>query len=232
MNLRTRFLAMATAVAAFAGVGLIGAIPAGAVTTYNVANDHVTCNTLTGKISFATGLKNSGPTTGANTIKVVGTVAGCTDEDKSAVKMFGGALTTTISSTNGWNCSGLLGPTNITGGARITWKAAAGQLFTPTVVVGSANKAVTDITFSQVVGGAFTVPASESPWSSSYGKFSIGTQYGTSPLHATVDFTGGDGGITSWFSGTTQQDLGVILNSCAGTGLKTLAFGIGAVHGG
>ena len=41
------------------------------------------------------------------------------------------------------------------------------------------------------------------------------------------------GGATGWFNGTTQQDLGNILGSCgSAVGLKTVAFGIGAVHGG
>jgi hypothetical protein len=216
----------------FAGLGLVGSTSAGATTSFNVANDKVTCNTLTGTIAFATGLKNSGPTTGANTIKVVGTVAGCTDDSNSNVKMFSGTLASTISSNNGHNCTGLLGPTNISGTARITWKPASGQVFTPTVTVGSAQKPVSDISFAQVSGGTFSVPASESPWSAIYGKFAIGTAYGTTPLASTTDFTGGDGGATGWFDGTTQQDLGDILNLCATTGLTKASFGIGAVHGG
>jgi hypothetical protein len=233
MKIRTQLLAISAVLAMVASLGVVAASPAGAVVTFNVANDHVTCNTLTGTITFATALKNSGTTTGANTITVKGTVGGCTDSDNSSVKMFKGALATTISSNNGTNCSGLLGPTNITGSARITWTPAAGQKFTPTVTVGSAQKPVSDITFSQVSGGVFTVPSSESPWNASYGKFSIGAAFGTAPLGVTSDFTGGDTGATSWFSGTTQQDLGNILTSCSlATGLKTVTFGIGAVHGG
>ena len=37
----------------------------------------------------------------------------------------------------------------------------------------------------------------------------------------------------SWFTGTTQQDLGNIIGQCTSTlGLKTISFGIGALHGG
>jgi hypothetical protein len=236
MNLRTRLLAVASAAAIFAGLGLSGAVPAGAahahpLATFNVANDKVTCNTLTGTITFATALTSSGPTTGANTITVKGAVAGCTDTSNSSIGMFTGTLATTISSTNGHNCTGLLGPSNITGSAQIVWKPATGQTFTPTTTVGSSQKPASNISFRQVSGGTFTVPASESPWSSTYGKFSIGSAYGTLPLATTVDFTGGDGGATGWFDGTTQQDLGDLLGLCGGKGIKTVTFGIGAVTG-
>ena len=232
MNLRTRLLATACAAVTFAAVGLAGAIPAGAVTSFNVGNDSATCNTLTGTIAFTTGLKSSGPTTGANKITVKGTLAGCTDSSNSNVKMFSGTIASTINTTNGHNCTGLLGPSNITGSAQILWKAATGQAFTPTTAVGTVQKAATNVSFSQISGGVFSVPASESPWSASYGKFSIGAAYGTTPLSGSVDFTGGDGGATGWFDGTTQQDLGDILGLCGSVaGLKTVTFGIGAVTG-
>src|SRR6476469_7441204 len=162
MNLRTRLLALASTAAMFVGLGVIGAIPAGALTTYNVANDHGTCNTLTGTIAFATGLTNNGPSTGANKITVKGTVGGCTDDDRGAVKVFGGTIASTINTNNGTNCTGLLGPTNITGTAQIVWKPGKGDAFTPTTTVGTAQKPATNISFSQVVGGTFSVPASES----------------------------------------------------------------------
>lgn len=231
MQFRTRLIATASAIAMSVGVGAAGVSPAGAVTTINVANDHATCNTLTGTITFATALKNGGPTTGANTITVKGTVGGCTDSDNNTVKMFKGTLASTIQTSNGSSCGGLLGPTNTTGSARITWIPGAGQKFTPTVLVGTVQKPVSDITFSQISGGLFTVPAGENPWNASYGKFSLGVAYGVAPLSTTVDFTGGDGGATGWFDGVTQQDIGSILNSCGSVaGLKTVTFGIGAVH--
>ena len=233
MNVRTRLLASAGAIAMVTGFSVAGALPAHAVTIYAVGNDHVTCNTLSGTITFATALKNSGPTTGANTITVKGAVAGCTDSDKGAVKMFSGTIASTITTNNGTNCTGLLGPSNVSGTARITWTPAAGQKFTPTVLVGTAQKPVSDIGFSQISGGLFTVPASENPWNASYGAFKLGAAYGVTPLSTSVDFTGGDGGVTGWFDGTTQQDIGNILNSCGSlAGLKTVSFGIGAVHGG
>ena len=238
MSLRVRILAAASATAVFAAMTFAGATAVGAshvrplTTTFNVANDKAQCNTLTGTITFATALKSSGPTTGANTITVKGTVAGCTDSTNSNVHMFAGTLGTTIHSTNGTNCTGLLGPSNISGSAQLVWKPATGQAFTPTTTVGTAQKPASNVSFSQVSGGTFSVPASESPWSAAYGKFSIGAAFGTLPLSTTVDFTGGDGGASGWFDGTTQQDLGDILNLCGGKGIKTVTFGIGAVAGG
>lgn len=232
MNIRTKVIAIASALGICAGALAIAA-PAGATDTIDVSNDHVTCNTLSGKITFATGLTNGGPSTGSNTITVKGKVSGCTDSDNSNVKLFKGAIASTITTNNGSNCAGLLGPSNVSGTARITWTPGAGQKFTPTVTVGSAQKPVTDISFSQISAGLFTVPSSENPWNASYGKFQLGAPYGVAPISATSDFTGGDGGITSWFEGTTQEDLGLILGLCGGTaGLKTVNFGIGAVHGG
>src|SRR5438046_2429531 len=107
MNLRTRLLALASAVAIVAGFGLIGASQAGAVTTFNVGNDHATCNTLAGTIKFTSHLKNSGPTTGNNTITVALTLTGCFDDDNGNVKMFKGASSVKLGTTNGWSCAGL-----------------------------------------------------------------------------------------------------------------------------
>ena len=232
MRTKSRITAIVSVLGMCAGLLSISAAPAGAVVSFNVGNDHVTCNTLSGTITFTTALKNSNPSTGTNTVTVKGAVGGCTDSDKAAVKMFKGIITSTITTNTGTNCSGLLGPSNVSGNARITWTPAGGQAFTPTVLVGTAQKPVTDISFSQINAGIFAVPASETPWNSSYGKFQLGAQYGIAPISATTDFTGGDGGATGWFEGTTQQDIGLIFNSCATTGLKTVNFGIGAVHGG
>ena len=233
MNFRTRLLAVASAAIVTAGLGVAVAAPAGAVTTFAVGNDHVTCNTLSGTITFATALKLSGPTTGANTITVKAAVAGCTDSDQGTVKMFSGTLASTITSNNGTACGGLLGNSNSSNTSRITWKPAALQAFTPTVLVGTVQKPVSDITSTQVAGGTFAVPVANAPWSATYGLFSIGAAYGTAPISSSVDFTGGDGGATGWFTGTTQQDLGNIIGQCTSTlGLKTISFGIGALHGG
>jgi hypothetical protein len=186
------------------------------VTPIDVANDHVTCQTLSGTVEFTSALKNSGPTTGSQTTKVTAASAGCVDDNNGAVKMFKGAITATLTSNNGHNCSGLLGPSADSGTANIIWTPATGQAFTPTALVGTVQKPVTNTTFSQVGGGAYSVTGQPAgTWSSAYGEFSIGTAYGTTPLSDTVDFTGGDSGATGWFAGTTPQDIGNILNSCA-----------------
>jgi hypothetical protein len=230
MSLRTRLLAVASATAILAGFGFIGAAPVGAVTTFNVANDHATCNTMSGTIKFASHLKNSGPTTGSNTTTVTLALAGCFDDDNSNVKMFKGASTAKLVSNNGWSCSGLLGPNNVTGSSQIVWTPAAGQAFTPTTTVGTVQKPASNVTFTQVAGGVFQVPPGNAPWNATYGYFTIGPQYGTTPLQVSVDFTGGNGGATAWFAGTTQQDVGYILTTCGTTaGIATLTLGIGAV---
>jgi hypothetical protein len=232
MGLRTRLLAIASATAIVAGYGLIGVHAAGAVTTFNVANDHATCNTMSGTIKFATHIKNSGPTTGNNTTNVVLALAGCFDDDNNNVKMFKGANTTALHTSNGSNCSGLLGPVNVTASSQIVWTPAAGQAFTPKTTVGTVQKSASNTTFTQISGGVFSVPAANSPWNATYGYFTIGAQYGTAPITVTVDFTGGNSGATAWFAGTTQQDLGYILATCGTTaGVATLNFGIGAVGG-
>jgi hypothetical protein len=216
----------------FAGLGVV-AHPAGAVTTFAVGTDHATCNTLTGTIKFTQHLKNSGPTTGAQTTTAALKLAGCFDDDNSNVHMFKGATTAKLIGNNGWNCAGLLGPTNTSGASDLLWTPAAGQKFTPTITVGTLQKQGTHVTFSQVSGGTFTVPAANAPWNASYGFFAIGTAYGTTPLSSTGEFRGSDNGATSWFAGTTAQDLGYILTTCGTTaGVALLNFGIGAVHGG
>jgi hypothetical protein len=231
VKIRTAVLAAASALALVVGV----AAPAGAVhplitTTYAVGNDHVVCNTVTGTLTFATALKLTGPTTGANTTTVKATVAGCTDTDKTAVKIFTGSLLSTIQTTGGAACGGLLGLSNNTNSSQFIWKPATGQAFSPTVLIGTAQKPVSNVTATQDVGTSFTVPVANAPWSSTYGMFELGVAYGTVAGTGTVDFTGGDGGASGWFAGTSNADLTAILTACGSTaGVKTLAFGIGAV---
>jgi len=218
-----------------AGIALIGMAPAGAVTTYAVGNDHATCNTLSGTIAFATAIQNNGPTTGNNTITATLALAGCFDDDKSAVKMFKGTTKALLHTTNGHNCSGLLGPSNVSGSSDIIWVPGAAQAFSPKITVGTVQKMASHVGFTQVAGGAFSVPAANNPWNAAYGYFSIGTAYGTTPLSVNGEFTGGDSGATSWFAGTTQEDITNILTMCSvpsPKGIKLLHFGIGAVHGG
>ncbi|MDQ1466390.1 MAG: hypothetical protein QOH10_805 [Actinomycetota bacterium] len=232
MKLRTRLLATASALTMFAGVGLMATTSAGAVVTFNVAADHATCNTLSGTIKFTSHLKNSGPTTGAQTTTAALALAGCFDDNNSNVHMFKGATTAKLTSNGGWNCAGLLGPTTDNGSSDLVWTPGAGQAFTPKITVGTVQKSATHVTFTQVSGGTFSVPTANNPWNAAYGFFSIGAAYGTAPLNSTGEFIGADNGATSWFAGTTQQDIGYILTTCGTTaGIATLNFGIGAVHG-
>jgi hypothetical protein len=225
MSLRARLLAIASALTMFAGLGLVSTSSAGAIVTFNVANDHVTCNTLSGTIKFATHLKNSGPTTGSQTTTVTAALAGCVDDDNASVKMFKGAITASLASTGGSNCASLLGLSSQSASSPIVWTPGAGQGFIPKTTVGTVQKAATNVSFTQVRGGIDTV--AQSAWNTSYGLFAIGSSVGTNPLAATVDFAGSDG----WFAGSTQQDIGNILTACGSTaGLAALNFGNGAVH--
>lgn len=232
MTLRKWLVAAASIMLAGGVVGL--AAPAGATTTtINVANDHAVCNTVNGTITFGTALKLSGPTTGSNSVKLVVKLAGCTDTDNGTVKMFTGSFTTTVTTSNGSNCTGLSGVSSLPATPQILWKPATGQAFTPTALVGTAQKPVSNVTDSQSKGGTFTVPAADAPWASSYGLFQVGSAFGTTATSGTVDFTGGDGGAAGWFSGTTNADTGALLGACVSSaGLKTLTFGIGALAAG
>jgi hypothetical protein len=223
----------ATLLAAACSLSLIGvfAAPADAVvTTYNVGNDHAVCETLTGTIKFATKLTLAGPTTGAQTTTVKGTVAGCSDTDNANVAPFSGTLAATLSSNNGTSCAALLGPSNTAGTSRIIWKPATGQAFSPTVTIGTAQKPVSDITFSQTGGQTYTVAAGNGPWSGTqYGEFYLGAAYGLTAGSGTVDFKGGDNGASGWFAGTTQQSAGWLGYLCLTKGIVSITFGIGAV---
>jgi hypothetical protein len=237
VKLRTRLLALAGSLAMVGGMMTVAAGPvAAASVTVNVHNAHVTCNTLTGGLKFATKLTLSGPTTGqSNTITVKGAVAGCTSpEVNGGGSIFKGALTGTIHTVNGsTNCTGLSGlstPGNTTGTSRIIWTAPTGYIFTPTTTVGTAQKPVTDVGLTQSKGGTYTVDAGQAPWAGSYGQFQIGTAFGTDALTAsgaTNDFIGNAG----WFSGVLQQDVVDIIGLC-GKGLTAVTFGIGGIHAG
>jgi hypothetical protein len=236
MSFRTRLLVTASALTMFAGVGLVGSVSAGAVTTFNVANDHATCNSTSGTIKFASHLKNSGPTTGSNSAQLTIALTGCFDDDTSNVKMFKGATTMTVYTNNGSNCGGLLGMFGADGDSQIVWTPGAAQAFTPKTSVGTLQKSATNVHIDQVAGGAFAVPSANAPWNASYGYFSIGSAYSTSQVFTTADFAGGDGaagGAVGWFAATTQEDIGNILTTCGSTaGLALLHFGIGATRWG
>jgi hypothetical protein len=240
MNLKSRILAAASSITLLAGLGLVGAAaPAGAVTPINVGNDHVVCNTLSGTISFATALKISGPTTGSNTITIKAALGGCTDTDNSTVKMFSGTITGTLTSSGGTNCSGLSGlSSSTTGNSTTVWKPASGQAFSPTITVGTSQKPGSVTHVAQTNGATFTIAASQGgtsqgPWAGTvYGEFQVGTTFGTTAESSTADFTGGDGGASGWFEGTTQQDEQNLIAQCFGAGIKSISFGLGAIKGG
>ena len=215
---------------------LVGSFQAGAAgTTFDVANDHVTCNTTSGSIAFAPPLTATGTTTGALTTKMTMVLAGCSDTDNGSVNMFTGKTTMTLSSNIGTNCAGLLGLIDEDGESQIVWTPAAGQAFTPKTPVGTAQKAATNVHFNQLSGGLFSVTG-EGPWAATYGSFSMGTAYSTAAPSSVLDFTGRDGaggGSEGWLAATTSEDIGNILAQCTGTaGLKLLHFGNGSTHWG
>jgi hypothetical protein len=150
-----------------------------------------------------------------------------------------------LTGTSGNECTGLAGlSTSTSGTTQIVWKAPKGYIFTPVQTIGAGPKtgAGTNLNVTQTNGVTFTVPATDGggqaqgPWAgTTYGEFQVGTANGTT--HTTLSgtnnsFTGGDSGHSGWFSGTLQSDATNLLLSCVSPGLKSLAFGIGAVSAG
>jgi len=227
-------------VAGFTAPAVASTAHRNASVTVDVLHDHVTCDTLIGTIAFATKLTLTGPTTGANTTTVKIAASGCNDDDHpeytaAPAAPFSGAITGTLSTTGGASCTGLLGPGSATGTTQVVWKNPKGYLFTPTTLVGTAQKPVSSISISQDQGGVFTVSGTSGPWDGTgYGFFSIGADYGTtapSQTGAANLFKGNDSGATGWFAGTTNQGVGALLAGC-GKGLSKVTFGIGALHAG
>lgn len=214
------------------------AAPAGAIVTFPVQDDAVTCDTVSGTIAFVTyHLTLSGPTTGANSIKIVLALSGCSDDNDPVVggqhvKVFKGATTITLTTNNGWNCTGLFA-NNIgaMGSSQIVWTPGSGQGFTPKTTVGTVQKSATDLTIAETNGGIYAVDASVAPWAGSYGYFSMGAPFGTAAMGGTVDFTGGEAGTGSWLAATTREGVGNLATQCSATaGLAKANFGIGTVH--
>lgn len=238
MKLRTTLLAGVSALVMVGGFAApaMAAHPAASVTV-NVLNDHATCDTLIGTVSFATKLTLTGPTTGANTTTVKLAASGCNDDDhdytQGGLGPFSNAITGTLTTNGGASCTGLLGPGSATGVTQAIWKNPKGFLFTPTTLVGTAQKPVSNITISQDQGGTFAVSGTGGPWDGSgYGFFSIGTAYGTTAPSQTGGanlFKGTDSGSSGWFAGTTNQGTGALLAGCV-KGLSKITFGIGALH--
>jgi len=234
--------------AAFAGAPAAHAVS----TTVNTSSATVTCSTLSGTIGFTPPLGGAAPTTtGTETTKIKAKLGGCFSSDTSptmaGTAMFTGTIAGTLTGTGGNSCSGLAGPSSsTTGTTQVVWKAPKGYIFTPTQLIAPANTKsgpATTLTIAQTNGTTFTIPAStdgpvsQGPWAgTSYGEFQVGTVYGTTHFATSGtnnSFTGGDSGHGGWFAGTIQSDAVNLLLSCASsTGIKTLAFGIGAVHGG
>jgi hypothetical protein len=209
-------------VLAVAGGIMATALPASAaVPTVNVQNDKVSCNTIVGKISFTTALTLTGPTTGANTIKVSAVVDGCTDSTNSNVHIKATHLSIALNTNNGTACTGLFGNSAVTASSTVKW-AASDPTVEKLVINGNLPAATTD-TITGTTGGTY---ASDT-WGGSYGEFSV-----AAPAQETVSgaFTGGDGGVSSSFTATTGQDVGALLNACSSIkGIKTINFGIGNI---
>lgn len=248
VKIRTRVLAGVAALATTAGLGLM-AVPAHAASvTVNTANATVTCSTLSGTLKFVPALGGAtASTTGTESTTIKAKLGGCFSSDTTpamaGTAMFTGAISGTIVGTNGNECTGLAGLSTTTSGTtQVVWKAPKGYIFTPTQLVGTSQKPATNLHVAQTNGVTFTVPATDGgaqaqgPWAgTAYGEFQVGTAYGTTQMNTSGtnnSFTGGDTGHSGWFAGTIQSDATNLLLSCISPGLKSLAFGLGAVHGG
>ncbi len=197
----------------------------------DVTNHRVVCDSVVGKLKFSTPLVIGG--TSPNSIAISATVAGCVDLDDSEVKLKATKMKGVLSSATN-DCLSLIGPSNISGTVQIKWKTEPG---TPKLIDGdpAVAGAVSDMSITQASGGTFAVPSS---WgggqTSGYGLFQIGADpaHGnTAPIQVDNAFTGGNGGVTSTFDGTTGESAAAILAQCfSPTGVKGLNFGIGAVY--
>jgi len=223
-------LASATAmVGAFAGT-------AGAshpnVTTTNVANSTITCNSQVGSLSFLPALTLYGgtvDTTPAGTVTVKAAVTGCTTP-ATGVLIESGATAGVIHSAHS-SCNGLSGLSTGTTGPLVTkWKAWPGHSNAITPTSSTLN-------ITQTNGAQFNNVSPPNPvgdrdtWGGVYGLFQVGTDVahgGTTAPTVTGAFTGGDSGHTSTLDTATGQDVGGIALACLlTTGVKILNIGIG-----
>jgi hypothetical protein len=211
-----------------AGGMMATALPASAaVPTVDVTHDKVQCNTIVGKIKFTTALTLTGPSTGANTIKVSAVVDGCTDSSNANVHIKATHLGITLSTNNGTGCTGLFGSSVISPSAIATihW-VAADPTVEKLVMTGNVPAATTD-TISAVTGGTTPADNQIDTWGGTYGEFSVSAP---SQEAVTGAFLGSDSGASSFFTATTGQDVGALLSACSGIkGLKSLNFGIGGI---
>ncbi len=217
------------------GGGLVSGVferaDAAAPPPIDVTNHRVACDSLVGKLKFSTPLVIGGSS--ANSITVGATISGCVDLDDSNVKLKPTKMKGVLSTPTN-DCLSLIGPTSVSGTVQIKWKTLPG---TPKLTDGDPGVAgaVSDMSISQASGGTFAAPSS---WgnggTSGYGLFQIGADpaHGnTAPPSVANAFTGGNGGITSTFDGTTGESAAAILAQCLSpSGVKALNFGIGALY--
>ena len=78
---------------------------------------------------------------------------------------------------------------------------AAGQAFSPKITVGTVQKMASHVTFTQVSGGTFTVPAGNNPWNARLRLLLDRHGLWDDALRRTGEFTGADNGATAWFAG-------------------------------
>ena len=203
MSRRTRLLALASVIAVVPVIGFSSSVGTSRrVVTYSVGTDHVRCATNFGLVKFVPALHTSGSTTGSENVGIKGTLLGCTDLDNAAVHMFGGSFQGVVSNNGGTSCNSMEDTDSETGLVRFTWKPATGQAFFPTVLVGNAQKPVTDVTISQIVAGTSTLLPGQQ-------QFELGAP-DAAPLSATTDFTGGDSGASSAIEMLMSQSTSVV----------------------
>lgn len=247
MRIRSKVLATATTVALAMGVAAYAVPSAGAAALpkHDAANDKVTCNDIIGKIKFSVPLHLGGTTANQVTISIksddcLDTTAGLYDSttNPGGVSLKGASSKGILaSSTN--DCLGLQGLSTATSGdIALKWTTNSG---TP----GLLNAAST-FHIGQDWGGTFNDGGQTSPatardsWGAQYGWFAIGGATSGRPMGATEQFTtnpsmtgaftGGNGGATSWFEGTTNQTAAALGTACFSTGgIKGVTFGIGGL---
>jgi len=216
-RVRRRGKAVGTATLAIALAALVAsaAPAAAAVTTYNVSGDSAHCATADAKITFGTKLKSGGSS--ATTLKLAGHADSCLDASNALVKRFKGTATGTGSAATNdcasWFGGGLL-DTALTGTARMVWTPATGQKFSPTVLVGTAQKAVTDWALEHFLTRP-TNPVTETPDTYYFGVIK-GTPSG--------DFVSA---TPAGFGEYIREDAGLLFAQCAGTGIKTVNMQVG-----
>jgi hypothetical protein len=192
----------------------------------DVANDHVTCNTINkGVIKINPPLTPSGSGKAA-TVTVSGKLAGCSDSDNAGVTFpdFKSSFKGTIALSNDSTCADLFAPIQ-SGTLNVKW--IADQKLTPSSSV---------ITLSP---GSLTVGIFDAPWGAHYAAFAVGdTDFATpgspgDPVAVSGAFTGGDGGATSTVDVVSQEDFDNFIQSRCffnNEGLKTLNIGLGQLH--